>query len=190
MSRMKPKLTGRMADNPRSTVESLLKSSTPESVHTCLLETIKKASPGQLEGLSSLLAPLTPKSKELVHCVRCHEEYRESENNEEACQIEHDDDGEDEEFSSDEGEPRFVRSCCMDVWDGEDDSYQPYCVEDCHTTDPTEVQYHDDDRYRGEGTNMTVMRCSEAGCSKKRKRGKKDKGASSSKKVKKAKVGI
>ncbi|KIM43975.1 hypothetical protein M413DRAFT_25475 [Hebeloma cylindrosporum] len=174
-----------MSPTPKSTLQTLLKSSTGTKVQACLLESLGTASDSQIEALVELLAPLSAQAGVKMHCVRCHLTYTENKNHSSACKNKHDDEGNTEyETGNDEGITTL--NCCGTSFDSEDSPDTEFCFTAPHTTAEDDVLYYESGNEDEDGVNTNVIRCAVNGCAKKRKVAKKvgNKGGSASKKQK------
>ncbi|KDR74895.1 hypothetical protein GALMADRAFT_249809 [Galerina marginata CBS 339.88] len=158
-----------MAPALKTTLKSLLSGSTGENIQACLIKSLTKATPEELKGLSTLLAPLSVQAGDKKHCVRCHVEYSDNENHQKACKIEHNKEGDYEQtnIGSDEMTMTMTLYCCGIEFDSDDSPPTRFCIVEAHTTDLGEVMYYDD--ATEDGDNENVISCAKAGCSKKRK---------------------
>jgi len=175
----------RMPSTPKSTLQTLLKSSAPSNIQETLLNAVKTASDTELEVLAALLAPLSSQASAKKHCVRCHLTYTENTNGSSACKIKHNDEGETEyEIGTDVGITTL--SCCGISFDSEDTPDTDICFSARHTTDEEDVLYYGTDNEDEDDVNTNVVKCKDKGCFKKRKATKKvgNKGGSASKKQK------
>ncbi|KDR74892.1 hypothetical protein GALMADRAFT_269097 [Galerina marginata CBS 339.88] len=150
-----------MSSDMRTALTSVFLNSTTGKIQACLLESLTKASPAQLKALSSIFAPLLSQARVIKHCVRCHQEYSENENNKTACEIEHNEFGEYERTMIGYEEMTTTLLCCGISFEEDDGHPGTSCILAFHTTYPEEVEYYDED----DGTNENVVTCSEAGCS-------------------------
>ncbi|KDR74894.1 hypothetical protein GALMADRAFT_566515 [Galerina marginata CBS 339.88] len=156
-----------MAPSSRTTLKSLLSVSTAENIQACLIKSLPKATPEELKGLSTLLAPLSDQAGDRKHCLRCHVEYSDNENHKKACKIEHNEEGDSERTNVGSDEMTTTLFCCGIKFDAEHTGCPTrFCIEALHTTDPRKVVYYDEDKWKG---NENVIPCAQAGCLKKRK---------------------
>ena len=175
----------RMPSNPKSTLQTLLKSSASSKLHECLPEALETASDTELDVLASLLAPLSAQAGLKKHCVRCHLTYTENKNHSSSCKIKHNDEGDTEiEIGTDEGITTL--NCCGTSFHSEEAPDSKICFSAYHTTDVDDVLYYESANDGEDDVNTSVIRCEVNGCSKKRKAAKKGgkKGESASKKQK------
>ena len=178
-----------MPSTPKSTLQTLLKSSASSKLHECLLKALETASDTELEVLTALLAPLSAQAGAKKHCVRCHLTYTENKNHATACEIKHNDEGEtDFEIGYDEGITGTL-NCCGTSFHSENEPDTNICFSAPHTTDVDDVLYYESANDDEEDVNTNVIRCEVNGCSKKRKAVKKggNKGGSAGSSTKKQK---
>ncbi|KAF8605086.1 hypothetical protein BDV93DRAFT_72764 [Ceratobasidium sp. AG-I] len=137
------------------------------------LASLESATPEQARIVSSLLRPFLLSFAEPLHCVRCHKDYVEAENSNEACEIKHmgteEVDDEDDEDDEDYGVRRVPYGmgiqkmryiCCDEEFEyGEEDKNEICCTER-HTTNTDEVEY----TLEGEFEDNWVVTCEESGC--------------------------
>ncbi|KAG8767615.1 hypothetical protein FRC12_006148 [Ceratobasidium sp. 428] len=118
----------------------------PSKVIESLIEGLKSATPQQVSAVQSVLAPLLAASVEPLHCVRCHEEYFESNNTDSSCDVKHEEAVDDEEIVVENYCKRYMHTypCCGErvaVDMGCDPDQDGICYTTLHTTDPDEVDY-------------------------------------------------
>ena len=70
-------------------VTTLIKTIPPKTLHAYVLEQLSSASTETLEALCAFFNTLTPPPK--LHCVRCHKDFTEVENDDRSCLVPHDD---------------------------------------------------------------------------------------------------
>ncbi|KAH9173284.1 hypothetical protein EDB89DRAFT_1885112 [Lactarius sanguifluus] len=125
-----------------------LVSKTPaKTLHAYVLAHLPTAPPATLTALASFFATLTPPT--LLHCVRCHSDYIEVENNDRSCHVPHDEDSAEAEWvGMDRNGNEYVTEygCCGKTVDGEGDEGPPdgWCYEGMHTTDVKRARFRDD----------------------------------------------
>ncbi|KAH9018877.1 hypothetical protein EDB85DRAFT_2010618 [Lactarius pseudohatsudake] len=132
------------------TLEALqaLVSKTPaKTLRAYVLEHLPTAPSGTLTALASFFATLTPPP--LLHCVRCHTDYTEVENDNRSCRVPHDEDSAEVEWvGMDRNGNEYVTEygCCGKTVDGEGDQGPPdgWCYEGMHTTDVKRARFRDD----------------------------------------------
>ena len=138
---------------PEATVESLtshIKSIPAKTLHSYVLSCIPRTPEPLLPALATFFADLTPPEK--LHCVRCHKDYVEVENDDRSCFVPHDD-----ESAEVERVGRVVKSardpgttyetiwgCCGKVTEGNGDQGPPdgWCYEGKHTVRISECTSH------------------------------------------------
>lgn len=176
----------RMPSTPKSTLQTLLKSSDSNKLQECLLDSLETASDTELEVLAALLAPLSTQARVKKHCVRCHLTYTENKNHSSACEIEHNDDRDNTVFEPGYDVGITTLTCCGTSFDAEDEPDTKICISAYHTTDEDDVLYYESANDGEDDINTNVVRCEVYGCFKKRKVVKKggNKGGSASKKKK------
>ncbi|KAG9125972.1 hypothetical protein FRC07_005380 [Ceratobasidium sp. 392] len=130
-----------------------------------LTKSIKEATPEQISVVQSLLAPLLTKAVKPLHCVRCHEVYFESSNNDNACKIEHEEPVDDDAPYILEGgwkKAVYRYPCCGETfasaWGPPEE--HTICYTAPHTTNPDDVDYERVDYEKGE----EMETCSIRGC--------------------------
>ncbi|KAH9173286.1 hypothetical protein EDB89DRAFT_716780 [Lactarius sanguifluus] len=122
-----------------------LVSKTPaKTLHAYVLAHLPTAPPDTLTALASFFATLGPPPR--LHCVRCHSDYIEVENDDRSCHVPHDDSGEIEYVgmsrSGSEYETHF--SCCGKTFEGDEDLPDGWCYEGMHTTDVKRARFRAD----------------------------------------------
>ena len=148
----------RMPSTPKSTLQTLLKSSASSKLHECLLDALETASDTELEVLAALLAPLSAHAGVKKHCVRCHLTYTENKNHSSACKIKHNDEGEtDYDIGCDEGITTL--NCCGISFGSEDEPDTTICFSAPHTTDVDDVLYYESANDDEDDVNTNVIRC-------------------------------
>ncbi|KAI0249985.1 hypothetical protein BJV78DRAFT_1223327 [Lactifluus subvellereus] len=128
-------------------LHTLITSIPPKTLHTYVLSHIAAAPSDTLVALSSFFATLAPPP--VLHCVRCHDDYTEVENNDRSCRVPHDDDSADVEWV---GRTRCgsdyetYYGCCGQTVEGEGDLGPPngWCYEGMHTTDTKRARFRAD----------------------------------------------
>ncbi|KAH9071509.1 hypothetical protein EDB83DRAFT_252390 [Lactarius deliciosus] len=121
--------------SPTSKALQALVSKIPaKTLHAYVLAHLPTAPPATLTALASFFATLTPPTR--LHCVRCHSDYIEVENDDRSCQVPHDGD------SADIGGVGMVRygdgyvteyGCCGVTGDADDGPPDDWCYEGMHT---------------------------------------------------------
>ncbi|QRV85301.1 hypothetical protein RhiJN_13319 [Ceratobasidium sp. AG-Ba] len=148
----------------RKLLLSLLSRCDESTIVEALVDRLESgASMEEIDALKSLLeVPLESHQPEL-HCVRCHEEYLESENGPAECQIPHSDlEGVAQDEDGDELRAGF--ECCGKEFSKRDN----ICFFGKHTTNEDEVVYYgatpvdEDDEFFAQ--NQNIIPCDENGC--------------------------
>ena len=151
-----------------TTLQTLLESSTPSDIRTCLLDSLEKSTPSERKVLLALLAPLVVQAALPKHCVRCHRTYREKTNHPKACKIKHDQNGDGTETPG----GVFMTLYCCGVQFYSEDPPKDYCILEPHTINPKDVIYYDFDEFDEFGEeasrNEYVVTCETQGCPKER----------------------
>ncbi|KAH8987565.1 hypothetical protein EDB86DRAFT_2106083 [Lactarius hatsudake] len=132
--------------SPTSKALQALVSKIPSKMlHAYVLAHLPTAPPDTLTALASFFATLTPPT--LLHCVRCHSDYIEVENDDRSCHVPHDMD------SADIKGVGIVRygdgyvteyGCCGATGDVDDGPPDDWCYEGMHTTDVKRARFRDD----------------------------------------------
>ncbi|KAG8686063.1 hypothetical protein FRC09_014363 [Ceratobasidium sp. 395] len=118
----------------------------PSKVIKSLIEGLKNATPQQVSAVQSVLAPLLAASVQPLHCVRCHEEYFESNNTDSSCDVKHKEAEDDEEIVIEDSwkKAMYTYPCCgkrVAVGMGWELDEDEVCHTTLHTTNPDEVDY-------------------------------------------------
>ena len=109
----------------------------PKTLHAYVLAHIQDSPPDTLAALASFFAALKPPP--LLHCVRCHADFTEVDNDDRSCRVPHDDDSANVEWVGRSGrdgcEYETEYDCCGKTVDGEGDLGPPdgWCYEGMHT---------------------------------------------------------
>ncbi|KZT71531.1 hypothetical protein DAEQUDRAFT_736704 [Daedalea quercina L-15889] len=143
---------------PEATVESLtahLKSIPAKTLHTYVLSRIPTTPEPLLPALATFFAELTPPEK--LHCVRCHKDYVDVENDDRSCLVPHDDESAEVERVGRGAKPgrpacdpgttyETIWGCCGKVTEGNGDQGPPdgWCYEGKHTTDIKRARFRAD----------------------------------------------
>ena len=117
-------------------LHSLVTSIPAKTLHGYVLDNIPAAPPDTLTALASFFATLSPPP--FLHCVRCHEDYTDVENDDRSCRVPHDDDSAEVEWAGyKRGDSDYEThySCCGKTVEGEGDLGPPdgWCYEGMHT---------------------------------------------------------
>ena len=108
-----------------------------KTLQAYVLAHLPTAPPDTLSALVSFFAALTPPP--LLHCVRCHSDYTEIENDNRSCQVPHDEYNYEIEWVGPLGRDGYEYEtqyfCCGKTVDGEGDRGPPdgWCYEGRHT---------------------------------------------------------
>ncbi|PCH40921.1 hypothetical protein WOLCODRAFT_88910 [Wolfiporia cocos MD-104 SS10] len=141
------------------TVDSLtthIRSIPPKTLHAYVLAQLPKAPEPVLSALATFCAELTPPPR--LHCVRCHKDYVEIENDDRSCLVAHDDESAVVERvgraaqrgGRPAGEPGSIYEttwgCCGKITEGDGDQGPPdgWCYEGKHTTDIKRARFRAD----------------------------------------------
>ncbi|KAH9034787.1 hypothetical protein EDB84DRAFT_52707 [Lactarius hengduanensis] len=117
-----------------------------KTLRAYVLAHLPTAPPDTLAALASFFAALTPAPR--LHCVRCHADYIEVENDDRSCHVPHDEDSRDVEWVGGIGrngieyESHF--SCCSKIVEGDEDPPDGWCYEGMHTTDVKRARFRED----------------------------------------------
>jgi len=115
-----------------------------KTLHSYVLAHILTAPPDTLISLASFFATLAPPP--LLHCVRCHTDYIEIENDDRSCCVPHDDTSGEAEWigSYREYEYETRYGCCGKTVEGEGDLGPPdgWCYEGMHTVSGSKLPLH------------------------------------------------
>ncbi|KAH9034782.1 hypothetical protein EDB84DRAFT_1438034 [Lactarius hengduanensis] len=128
-------------------LQALVSKIPAKTLRAYVLEHLPTAPSGTLTALASFFATLTPPT--LLHCVRCHTDYTEVENDNRSCRVPHDEDSAEVEWvGMDRNGNEYVTEygCCGKTVDGEGDQGPPdgWCYEGMHTTDVKRARFRDD----------------------------------------------
>ncbi|KAI0758058.1 hypothetical protein C8Q74DRAFT_1319918 [Fomes fomentarius] len=143
---------------PEATVESLtahIGAIPAKTLHAYVLARIPRASPESLPVLAEFFSELAPPPK--LHCVRCHKDYAEVENDDRSCLVPHDDESaEVERVGTTKRANRTpgtvgatfetLWGCCGKIVEGDGDQGPPdgWCYEGKHTTDIKRARFRAD----------------------------------------------
>ncbi|KAI1796039.1 hypothetical protein LXA43DRAFT_650035 [Ganoderma leucocontextum] len=143
---------------PEPTVESLTKHITaipPKVLHAYLLARLANVPEATLPTLAALFAELAPPPR--LHCVRCHKDFVEVENDARSCLVPHDDESaEVERVGTAKRAGRVpgtvgatfetLWGCCGKIVEGDGDQGPPdgWCYEGMHTTDIKRARFRAD----------------------------------------------
>ncbi|KAH9071513.1 hypothetical protein EDB83DRAFT_252451 [Lactarius deliciosus] len=116
-----------------------------KTLHAYVLAHLPTAPPDTLTALASFFATLGPAPR--LHCVRCHSDYIEAENDDRSCHVPHDNSSGEIEYvgmgrSGSEYETHF--SCCGTTVEGDEDPPDGWCYEGMHTTDVKRARFRED----------------------------------------------
>ena len=121
-------------------LHSLFTSIHPKTLHAYVLKNIPTAPPDTLATFASFFATLSPPP--LLHCIRCHDDYRDVENGDRSCRIPHNDYLIDVEWIGPIGrysEYETHYGCCGKVIEGEGDEPAGWCYRGMHTVSPSTI---------------------------------------------------
>ncbi|KAH9053255.1 hypothetical protein EDB87DRAFT_1569468, partial [Lactarius vividus] len=118
-----------------------------KTLHAYVLAHLPIAPPDTLAALASFFATLAPPPR--LHCVRCHSDYTEVENDDRSCHVPHDDESADvQRVGMGRGGSDYEThyGCCGKTVDGEGDLGPPdgWCYEGMHTTDVKRARFRAD----------------------------------------------
>jgi len=129
-------------------LHSLITTIPAKTLHSYVLAHIPTASPDTLVSLASFFATIAPPP--LLHCVRCHADYMEIENNDRSCRMPHDEESIEIEWvgwhGKSESEYETNYGCCDRTVEGEGDDgpLDGWCYEGMHTTDTNRALFRAD----------------------------------------------
>jgi len=116
-------------------LHSLVSTIPAKTLHSYVLDHIPTAPPDTFVFLASFFAMLAPPPR--LHCVRCHSEYTDIENDDRSCRVPHDDDSAEVEWIGSRGKYEYETyyGCCSRTVEGEGDLGPPdgWCYEGMHT---------------------------------------------------------
>ncbi|KAH9164085.1 hypothetical protein EDB89DRAFT_1859538 [Lactarius sanguifluus] len=142
-------------------LHALVSKISAKTLHAYVLAHLPTAPPDTLTALASFFATLGPAPR--LHCVRCHSDYIEAENDDRSCHVPHDNSSGEIEYvgmgrSGSEYETHF--SCCGTTVEGDEDPPDGWCYEGMHTTDVKRA------RFRADSTSDDDMleSCDELDC--------------------------
>ncbi|OCH94551.1 hypothetical protein OBBRIDRAFT_817191 [Obba rivulosa] len=141
---------------PEATVASLtglLASIPPKIFHAYTMSKLPSAPESTLATLASFYTELTPPPR--LHCVRCHKDFVEVENDDRSCLVPHDDESAEVErigVSKSSGRSavgttfQTLWGCCGKIVEGDGDQGPPdgWCYEGKHTTDIKRARFRAD----------------------------------------------
>ncbi|KAI0692563.1 hypothetical protein BC835DRAFT_1407003 [Cytidiella melzeri] len=137
----------------RESLATLVTSIPAKTLQSYVLDQLPSASTTTLESLCAFLNTLTPPPK--LHCVRCHKDYTEVENDDRSCFVPHDDDSAEVERVGRTSELRRTKEgteyetlwgCCGKTTEGDGSQGPPegWCYEGKHTTDVKRARFRAD----------------------------------------------
>lgn len=120
----------------------LIKSVPAKILHAYTLSRIQNAKPASVNALGDFFSELLP--PELIHCVRCHKDYHEIDNDDRSCLVAHDDDSTEVERVGAIWETLW--GCCGNTVEGQGEQGPPdgWCYEGRHTTDIKRARFRAD----------------------------------------------
>ncbi|KZT29499.1 hypothetical protein NEOLEDRAFT_1175180 [Neolentinus lepideus HHB14362 ss-1] len=132
---------------------SLVSAVPPKTLHAYTLKRLPTAELSIISSLHTFYADLTPPP--LLHCVRCHRDYTEVENDDRSCLIAHDDDSAEVERVGPKGKGpsaagnggyETLWGCCGRTVEGDGDMGPPdgWCYEGKHTADVKRARFRAD----------------------------------------------
>ncbi|KAH9927097.1 uncharacterized protein BXZ73DRAFT_49103 [Epithele typhae] len=140
---------------PEPTVSSLVAHLTlipPKTLHAYVLARVPSTAEDHLPALAAFFAELAPPQR--MHCVRCHKDFVDVENDDRACLVPHDDESaEVERVGGAKRVPGAVGAtfetlwgCCGKLVEGDGDQGPPdgWCYEGKHTTDIKRARFRAD----------------------------------------------
>ncbi|CCL98263.1 uncharacterized protein FIBRA_00257 [Fibroporia radiculosa] len=144
---------------PEATAESLtthISSIPAKVVHSYIISQVPRASEDILSALANFFSELSPPPR--LHCVRCHKDYTEVDNDDRSCLVPHDDESAEVERvgrnanrgGRSAGDPgttyETIWGCCGKVTEGNGDQGPPdgWCYEGKHTTDTKRARFRAD----------------------------------------------
>ncbi|KAG9123130.1 hypothetical protein FRC07_000198 [Ceratobasidium sp. 392] len=169
-------------------LHKIIAKSDQSALRKALTAAVDSASPSELQLFKKFLGSLVTWARNPRHCVRCHESYIEGENNEQACQIQHDEevycgDNVSDDYPHLEAESvnigneyceRMRYPCCGERWREGNLKVEPsgICIQTRHTIDPTKVHYYQNEEVdewadrdiRWRNKNSNVVTCEENRC--------------------------
>ncbi|KAI0337914.1 hypothetical protein BDW22DRAFT_1432927 [Trametopsis cervina] len=134
-------------------ITTLVTSIPAKTLHSYVLEQLPSASTTTLESLCAFFNTLTPPPK--LHCVRCHKDFTDVENDDRSCLVPHDDESAEVERVGRTGEARKTKEwteyetlwgCCGKTTEGDGSQGPPegWCYEGKHTTDIKRARFRAD----------------------------------------------
>ena len=144
---LEPSITPRLLQPTPEALDALIQSVPAKTLHSYILAHLTEANEPILQTLAIFFEKLTPPPK--LHCVRCHKDYTEVENDDRSCLVPHDDESAEVERVGLTVEARRMSDvpsssyrtlwgCCDKVTEG-DGSHGPpdgWCYEGRHTVRP------------------------------------------------------
>ncbi|EKM60004.1 uncharacterized protein PHACADRAFT_85695 [Phanerochaete carnosa HHB-10118-sp] len=132
---------------------ALVSSIPTKTLHTYTLAQIPTSPQPVLDALATFFATLTPPPR--LHCVRCHKDYVEVENDDRSCLVPHDDESAEVERVGRSGHERRTNEgteyetlwgCCGKTTEGDGSQGPPdgWCYEGKHTTDIKRARFRAD----------------------------------------------
>ncbi|KAI0787228.1 hypothetical protein BC629DRAFT_1582333 [Irpex lacteus] len=136
-----------------SSLTTLIKTVPPKTLHAYVLEQLSSssASPATLESLCAFFNTLTPPPK--LHCVRCHKDFTEVENDDRSCLVPHDDESAEVERVGRGSVGMTMKAMYETLWgccgrtsegDGSQGPPEGWCYEGKHTTDVKRARFRAD----------------------------------------------
>ncbi|KAI0796263.1 hypothetical protein BC629DRAFT_1592495 [Irpex lacteus] len=136
-----------------SSLTTLIKTVPPKTLHAYVLEQLSSssASSDTLESLCAFFSTLTPPPK--LHCVRCHKDFTEVENDDRSCLVPHDDESAEVERVGRGSVGMTMKAMYETLWgccgktsegDGSQGPPEGWCYEGKHTTDVKRARFRAD----------------------------------------------
>lgn len=145
----KPLETLNVAEATPESLYAFLSIIPPKILHSYTLSHVPSASEEVIKSLASFFDTLTPPPR--LHCVRCHKDYVEIENEDRSCLVPHDDNSAEVErvgLSANRDGAGFetLWGCCGKTTEGDGSQGPPdgWCYEGKHTTDAKRARFRAD----------------------------------------------
>ncbi|KAI0089213.1 hypothetical protein BDY19DRAFT_131712 [Irpex rosettiformis] len=132
-------------------IAKLIKTVPPKTLHAYVLEQLPSVSADILESLCAFFNTMTPPPK--LHCVRCHKDFTEVENDDRSCLVPHDDEsaevervGRSSTTTTQATTYETLWGCCGKTSEGDGSQGPPegWCYEGKHTTDAKRARFRAD----------------------------------------------
>lgn len=138
-------------------LRKFLQQSTVDAIARTILDSLKIATPENVQSLKEMLGPLFEDASNPLHCGRCHFQFVKSDNHDEACLVKCHDDPEwvPDGYGDDGG--YYEMMCCGKTFT-EFDNPGEICFKTRHTTNPKNVRYREDKKEdKKEGLDLSGM---------------------------------